>query len=88
MAKEEIKTDRPSAQSIFQNCAAIRNMQYILELNPENQVIRKKLESSTRQMRVAIQLWGGAEEIDGWLLNNDPGHSLLSKIEEMDWSWL
>jgi hypothetical protein len=49
---------------------------------------RRALNRVQDQLRVQIELWGGAGVLDAWLRENDPGHTLSSRIKEMDWSWL
>ena len=70
--------ERMAAQDIFQLCCSVRNRQ----LNPPTDL---DLEA---QVAEQLHLWGGVGLVDDFLKKSDPGHSLLSQIVGIDWTFL
>ncbi|NCP47492.1 hypothetical protein GW844_03860 [bacterium] len=75
------------AQTIVQRLCALRNYQYIVRnfsaVDDYTDILQLE-----NELRTQIELWGGIEAIDAWLAINDPHHTQICHIKELDLSWL
>ena len=76
-----------SAQTIVQEMCALRNYQYIVRNFPAVDDSEKILQLEN-DLRAQIERWGDIEAIDAWLAINDPYHTRIAHIKELDLSWL
>lgn len=76
MPKKEIK--KWSAHEIFQATAVIRNRQARDQIDHQLQ----------KQVKEQIDAWGGIVQIDKFLTEKDPDHSLLSEVQGINWKFL
>lgn len=69
--------EKIGAQDVIQATNALRNFAFLLR-HGENTVIQGEYDSLLSSLKAQLALWGGIEEIDKWIKEHDPTHSLLS----------
>jgi hypothetical protein len=70
-------SEKIGAQDFVQTLLGLRGYAFLLR-DGENKEIKQEYDSTLLLLQTQLALWGGIENIDKWIQENDPKHSLVS----------